>query len=91
MFSYFVVFNLFFIFPSVEKEKCSDRLTGETVTGEKLGVQSGGSDQHWAAESSTGTKQPPRILAINELWVLVINHEEASSLFFLNLLFVCYC
>lgn len=57
-------FTFLFLFSSVEKEKCSGGLTGETVTGEKLSLQSGSSDQHWVAESSTGTKHPPRDLPL---------------------------
>lgn len=57
-------FTFLFLFSSVEKEKCSGGLTGETVTGEKLSLQSGSSDQHWVAESSTGTKHPPRDLLL---------------------------
>lgn len=52
LFDIFVSVSLF----TVETKKCSRGFAGEAVTGEKLGLQSGSTDEHWAGESAPGTQ-----------------------------------
>lgn len=47
--------DFYLCFSAAEKKKCTCGLTGEAVTGENLGLQSGCADQHWAGESAAGT------------------------------------